>query len=721
MTMIRALLFALGLFAAIGPAAAADGRALVVAGRVMIERVAPGAISVTALTAGAEVRSGDLIRTGSDGRTQIRFSDGSIVSLQPGTDFRIDEYRFEQNERRAFFFLMRGALRTLTGAIGKANHDEYRMKTPTATVGVRGTEYVAEQTVCDPRCAPGPRAGLRVAVTQGRIVLLTNGGEIEVGTGQAAAAESADAPPQPAERGPVLPPISSTQPRERPAGGTAGSPTGSTAGGATADTSGSRTAIRGGAESAPASGGTGRAATPAAGAGNATDAIGADAFDPAAGAAAPATKAAPRDSTTSQPATTPSRRGAAKTGNIDATTGDGGATTGGGQDRQVPGGSGVTGEPTGAAGSATEPSSTDTWPRFVTTEAGLPAAWVSPNERRSPGGALLPVVDLLAPGVQQGASESGGTSSGSDGGGSSGGSGSGSDNTGGTGNPPDTGGPVLPDPDPPTAPSPTLGAGTHPIDPQAAPGSGPSLRVLHPWTVLDASQGRVREGSLDLDTEMRLNAFRMPIEGLGKLCDIGWLCRVSQGNARIEEAGHDAWTSWGRWTGGDAHVLAVIPLSLDNNRGLHYLVGVPSTTIPTSGVFGYELVGSTRATLSGGGPTGLFGGRVAVAFSPSGARVGIDANVAFPDAAYRFATPGGIEDPTRSPLATADASRAFRGELAETSGSRAPLDCAAGCRVQVDGGLFGPDAARVGITYRISGSGGSSTISGVGVFGKKTP
>ncbi len=710
MTTIRALLFVLGLFAAIGPAAAADGRALVVAGRVMLERVAPGAISVTALTAGAEIRSGDLIRTGSDGRTQIRFSDGSIVSLQPGTDFRVDEYRFEQDERRAFFFLMRGALRTLTGAIGKTNHDEYRMKTPTATVGVRGTEYVAEQTVCDPRCAPGPRAGLRVAVTQGRIVLLTNGGEIEVGTGQAAAAESADAPPQPAERGPVLPPISSAQPRERPTGGTTGSATGSAAGGATGGTSGSTTATRAGAGSAPASGAARQATTPAAGGGSATDAIGADAFDPAGGAAAPATKAMPRGSTTSPPATAPSPSG-------DATSEGDGATTRGGQDRRAPGsGSATGGEPAAAAGSSAEPSSTDAWPRFVATEAGLPAAWVSPNERRSPDGALLPVVDLLPPGAQPGASEGGGSSgSGSDGGTNAGGS-----SSGGTSSGSDTGGPVLPDPDPPTAPSPTLGAGTHPIDPQAAPGSGPSLRVLHPWTFLDVSQGRVREGSLELDSEMRLNAFRMPIQSLGELCDIGWLCRVSKGSARVEDAGRDAWTSWGRWTGGNARLMAILPLPLDNNRSLHYLVGVPSTTIPTSGVFGYELVGATRATLSGGGSTGLFDGRVAVAFSPSGARVGIDANVAFPDAAYRFATPGGVEDPTRSPLATVDAGRAFRGELAAT-GSRAPLDCAAGCPVQVDGGLFGPDAARVGITYRISGSGGSSTISGVGVFGKKTP
>lgn len=211
-------LFALAVFTACAPAIAADGNVLLVDGQVMLERTSPGVFSIAPVSVGAEIRGGDLIRTSSNGRAQIRFRDGSIVSLQPGTALRIDEYRFEPDDRRAFFYLLRGALRTVTGTIGKTNHDEYRMKTPTATVGVRGTEYVAEQTVCDPRCAPGDRAGLRVAVTHGRIIVTNDAGSIEVSTGQAASVDSADAAPKPAEHGPVLPPISQSAPRERPAG-----------------------------------------------------------------------------------------------------------------------------------------------------------------------------------------------------------------------------------------------------------------------------------------------------------------------------------------------------------------------------------------------------------------------------------------------------------------------------------------------------------------------
>ncbi len=625
--MIRALTLVFGLLAAIHSAVAADGRALVVAGQVMLERAAAGA---AALPAGAEIRSGDLIRTGSDGRVQIRFSDGSIVALQPGTVFRIDEYRYEANERRAFFYLLRGALRTVTGAIGKTNHDaEYRMKTPTATVGVRGTEYVAEQTVCDPQCAPGPRAGLRVAVTQGRIALITDAGTLEVDTGESAEAESAAAPAQPTERGPVLPPISYAPSRERTAGTTA------------------TAAVNAGAASPQ----------PGAAAGGITKANGA----PGANDASP------------QPA--PS---------VDAVTTQ--------QDWRAPFAGGGAGVEAAVAADPVADASPGAWPGSTVIDAGTPAAAVSPNERRSPDGVLLPVVERLAPGEPPPAG---------------GGAGSGPGDGDAAGPDPDSG---VPGDEPTPAPSSALSAGVRVVAPDSAPGTGLALRVLDPWGLPIGT--RVREGSLELDGDIRLSRFEW--------CRFDALCRIAKGNTKIREAGHDAWTSWGRWSGGQAVATSSdANLQIAGNEGLHYLVGVPSTTVPTSGVFGYSLIGATQATLSGGGQTGAFGGRVAVAFSPSGARVGIDASVSFANGAYRFATPGGVDDPARSTLATG-VGHAFNGELSAT-GTRAPLDCAPSCPVRVDGGLFGPDAARVGITYRITDTGGGSTISGVGVFGKKNP
>ncbi|MHC5879459.1 hypothetical protein ACYT69_11090, partial [Streptococcus pyogenes] len=79
--------------------------------------------------------------------------------------------------------------------------------------------------------------------------------------------------------------------------------------------------------------------------------------------------------------------------------------------------------------------------------------------------------------------------------------------------------------------------------------------------------------------------------------------------------------------------------------------------------------------------------------------MGVDASVAFPGASYRFATPGGADNPALSPIVTG-AGHAFQGSVAATGTQEAPVDCTAGCSAQLDGGLFGPEAARLGITYR---------------------
>ncbi len=146
------------------------------------------------------------IATGNDGRVQLRFTDGAIISLQPGTRFRIEEYQYKGSSQRGIFSLFRGALRTTSGAIGKRSPSDYEMRTPTATIGIRGTEYIAEFTVCEPACTPGPQAGLRVAVSEGVIAVSNPAGEVRVAQGQAAGASSLTSSPTLIDSRPTLQP-----------------------------------------------------------------------------------------------------------------------------------------------------------------------------------------------------------------------------------------------------------------------------------------------------------------------------------------------------------------------------------------------------------------------------------------------------------------------------------------------------------------------------------
>lgn len=108
---------------------------------------------VTATNANGEVRTlkrrakvfeGDTLNTSKDARCQIRLTDGSLISLPESSDFRIESYHYNgtsDGSEKAVYSLLKGGMRTLSGAIGKKNEDNYQLKTSVATIGIRGTAY----------------------------------------------------------------------------------------------------------------------------------------------------------------------------------------------------------------------------------------------------------------------------------------------------------------------------------------------------------------------------------------------------------------------------------------------------------------------------------------------------------------------------------------------------------------------------------------------------
>lgn len=91
----------------------------------------------------SSVYQGDTIITG-QGFAQIRFADGGLTSLRPQSRFKIEKFHWagkQDGTEKGIFALTKGGLRTITGKIGKINKQNYRMRTPVATIGIRGTHY----------------------------------------------------------------------------------------------------------------------------------------------------------------------------------------------------------------------------------------------------------------------------------------------------------------------------------------------------------------------------------------------------------------------------------------------------------------------------------------------------------------------------------------------------------------------------------------------------
>jgi hypothetical protein len=175
----------------------AAGRVLVAVGDVAVVR---GTQRIAAQR-GTEVRTGDLIQVGAQSNTQVRLTDDSIISLRPDTTFRLTEYAFagkQPQEQRAFYQLLAGGVRTVTGLIGKLNQENYGIKTETATIGIRGTHFSLVE--CNNSCrnpngslAPNGTYG---GVTDGRISVTNQSGETLFGSDQFFQVASSTAQPQ---------------------------------------------------------------------------------------------------------------------------------------------------------------------------------------------------------------------------------------------------------------------------------------------------------------------------------------------------------------------------------------------------------------------------------------------------------------------------------------------------------------------------------------------
>lgn len=138
------------------------------------------------LERGSPVYPGDTISTAASSYVNVKFSDGGYVLVRPGSRFQVEAFDFtaaapaavptatpaptpapttaptprprtapptaatapvsttvaaaDNTPQRAFFRLLKGGFRAVTGAIGKLREEDYRITTPVATIGIRGTE-----------------------------------------------------------------------------------------------------------------------------------------------------------------------------------------------------------------------------------------------------------------------------------------------------------------------------------------------------------------------------------------------------------------------------------------------------------------------------------------------------------------------------------------------------------------------------------------------------
>lgn len=119
---------------------------------------------VRQLRKGDALKVGDQIETGNGSHVHLRFMDGGLVSVRPGSRLTVERYDYDAANPVASaikFRLDGGVMRSISGKGAEAAKDRFRLNTPVAAIGVRGTDFVV---LAD-------RDSVRATVNSGAIVV----------------------------------------------------------------------------------------------------------------------------------------------------------------------------------------------------------------------------------------------------------------------------------------------------------------------------------------------------------------------------------------------------------------------------------------------------------------------------------------------------------------------------------------------------------------------
>jgi hypothetical protein len=144
---IACFLLSVGL---ITPLMAAQGSAEVVGEVTLLigqaQLVGPDDV-VRAVERGQPVRAGDRIETRDGGHVHVRFVDGGRLSVRPSSRLQIENYSHSATQPQGSaikFRLDEGVIRSITGTWGEEARDRFRLNTPMAAIGIKGTDFVVK-------------------------------------------------------------------------------------------------------------------------------------------------------------------------------------------------------------------------------------------------------------------------------------------------------------------------------------------------------------------------------------------------------------------------------------------------------------------------------------------------------------------------------------------------------------------------------------------------
>ncbi len=134
-----------------------------------------GPAGASAATRGAAVKPGTTIDTGAGARVVLKFDDGQIVALDQNTELKVLDYRYDAGNLQASaaaFDFVTGSARFVHGRIAEDSAANFSLRTPKATIGVKGADFSVAS------------GSLYVSVSRGVVSVSNTGGAVSFSAGQ---------------------------------------------------------------------------------------------------------------------------------------------------------------------------------------------------------------------------------------------------------------------------------------------------------------------------------------------------------------------------------------------------------------------------------------------------------------------------------------------------------------------------------------------------------
>lgn len=149
------------------------------------------------LKSGSNIYIGDQLLTSDSGAVTLNFVDGAVIKLRCNSLLNINQYKMRTRGSQSELTLLKGSLHHETGRIGKRSGDKTILKTPVGDVLATDAEYgvrVHQSKACAKQ-ADVENDGLFVAVLSGETLIKSDGGEMDVSSGDALAIVERSAAP----------------------------------------------------------------------------------------------------------------------------------------------------------------------------------------------------------------------------------------------------------------------------------------------------------------------------------------------------------------------------------------------------------------------------------------------------------------------------------------------------------------------------------------------